>query len=70
MVVGGTPTFGDSELIDLSGQNLNCPDITDYPVYSSHVGTFINNKAMVCGGSGPLYSSDCNSYNMQVNYSH
>ena len=66
MVVGGN-IYKKAELIDLSGQNLNCPDISDYPVESGSVGTFINGKAMVCGGdSGPEFNANCSSYNMQV----
>ena len=64
MVVGGFPiAYGKSEIYDLSGQNLTCPSISDYPVDYASVGTFIGNKSVVCGGA---YTSDCYSYNIQV----
>ncbi len=72
MVVGGDPPVANakSELYDLSGQNLTCPTIRDFPYYYGSVGTFINDKAMVCGGyqndSGYWESNFCYSYNMQV----
>ena len=70
MVVGGTPNtaYYRSEIYDLSGQNLTCPTISNYPIQFGSVGTYINNKALVCGGytfSG-FYFSDCYSYNAQV----
>ena len=65
MVVGGNPSFGKSEIYDLSGKNQNCSSISDHPVDYSSVGTFINNKPMVCGGADPI-TSDCYSYNIQV----
>ena len=63
MVVGGP-----SQIYDLSGQNLNCPLINDSFAEYGSVGTFINNKAMVCGGYKyqGQYFSDCYSYDMQV----
>ena len=67
MVVGGFGTRGDSEIIDLSGQNLNCPTIADYPIKLGQTGTFINNKAMVCGGYQFEYHDECYSYDLQVN---
>ena len=66
MVVGGYSTYDTAEIYDLSGQNLNCPTIADPLVDYGSVGTFINNKALVCGGGSP-YTSVCYSYNMQVN---
>ena len=66
MVVSGNGVYGESEIYDLSGQNLSCPLVSDYEEsnYGS-VGTFINNKALVCGGYSP-YDQNCNSYNIQV----
>ena len=71
MVVGGR-SFGDeSQLYDLSGKNLRCPSITDFLIDYDSVGTFIKNKALVCGGynsypyPGTVFS-DCYSYDMQV----
>lgn len=68
MVVGGYPPEANSksEIYDLSGQNLNCPSIINFPNNYGSFGTFISNKTMVCGGNNP-YTSDCYSYNIQVN---
>ena len=56
MVVGGfpTPVKYDAELIDLSGKRKKCRKPQDYPgaQYGS-VATFINHKAIVCGGCCP-----------------
>ena len=72
MVVGGYPyTVGKkSEIYDLSGNNLTCPSVPDFPTaeYGS-VGIFINNKALVCGGfafSVSTFYSECFSYNTEV----
>ena len=65
MVVGGYPDYFKSELIDLSGQKLSCPLIRNYPVQYGSVGTFINNKTLVCGGN--YYTTECFSYDMKVN---
>ena len=69
MIVGRWPSdhFGASELIDLSGQSLDCPEIAAFPVDYGSVGTFIDNKALVCGGISAVEKSDCYSYDMQVN---
>ena len=71
MIVGGSPdpAHGKCELIDLtSASTINrCPNINDYPVDSGSVGTFINGRAMVCGGrSAGNFYSECYSYNTQV----
>ena len=70
MVVGGGPSSssanGKSEIYDLSGQNLTCPSIDDYPFDYGSVGTFINNKTLVCGGYPQ--TSNCYSYNMEVSH--
>ncbi len=67
MVVGGYHSEGESEIIDLSGQNLNCPTIANYPINGGQVGTFINNKPFVCGGyDGRDVFSECNSYNLHM----
>ena len=68
MVVGGYPNYRKTEIYDLSGQNLNCPFIRDCPIYDGSVGTFINNKTLVCGGSANGYTAECYSYNVQVKY--
>ena len=67
MVVGGyNSAQRKSEIYDLSGQNLNCPPINDYPVNYGSVGTFIGNKTLVCGGYTTDYTSNCYYYDMQV----
>ena len=67
MIVGGSEMVGKSELIDLSGQNLTCPPISDFPIQYGSVGIFINNKALVCGGYDEIYLyRDCYAYNMEV----
>ena len=69
MVVSGIPSSRDEkpELIDLKSQNLICPSIEDYPYnYYGSSGTFINNKAMVCGGFDGYHTADCYSYDIQV----
>ena len=70
MVVGGFPdeVCGKAEIYELRGQNTNCPSINDFSIDYGSVGTFINNKALVCGGEEYIadYSSECFSYNMQV----
>lgn len=69
MVVGGFEyAAGKVELVDLSGQKLKCPNITDFPISYGSVGTFINDKALVCGGfSGEsTYHNECYSYNKNV----
>ncbi len=68
MVVGGYPSFKKSEIYDLSGQNLKCPNITDYPVNFGSVGTFIDDKSLVCGGFD--YVKECYSYDIQVSKLH
>ena len=67
MVVGGYPDAANnkSEIYDLSGQNSTYQTMTDNPIGWGSVGTFINNKSMVCGGSP--YEAECYSYNIQVN---
>lgn len=70
MVVGGfnepaNDAVRKVEIINLSDQDLTCLQ-PDYPTadYSS-VGTFINDKAFVCGGTDSptlKHYNDCNSY--------
>lgn len=70
LVVGGTHAAHHVELHDLSGDNLQCPDIADHPVEDDTIGVFINDKAMVCGGNEyeDVYVNDCYSYDMQVGF--
>ncbi len=74
MVVGGYADdhkpFNKVEIIDLSNQNLTCSPVPDFPYaeYGS-VGTYINNRALVCGGFNideDIYYSDCYSYEDNV----
>ena len=69
VVGGGGEAYKQSEIYDLSGENQDCPSISDFSIPYGSVGTFINNKTLVCGGIDPSpgqYFSDCYSYNMQV----
>ena len=67
MVVGGYGAgAGVSEIIDLSGQSPNCPAIRSSPLSVGAVGTFINNKTLVCGGYNDGYTRECYYYDMQV----
>lgn len=53
MAVGGYPrdSFYKVEIVDISGNNLTCQAIEDYPVQEGSVGTFIGGRPIVCGGS-------------------
>ena len=69
MLTGGIGAYNDVELIDLSGQSLTCPEIPDTPhdLDESSVGTFIGDRALVCGGwAGGLGTNACYSYDSQV----
>ncbi len=70
MIVGGNgmnDTYGQSEMVDISGNDLTCPLISAYPVDYGSVGTFINNNTRVCGGyTLSNYKFRCFSYNMLV----
>ena len=59
MIVGGFPYEHDVELIDISGQNLSCPFLPNYPVESGMVGVFINEKALLCGGYNSIGIGKC-----------
>ena len=54
MVVGGygTNAYNDVEFVDLSGNNRTCRAVSDYEEakYCS-IGTFIDDKILVCGGT-------------------
>lgn len=67
MVIGGYSAESKSEIIDLSGQNLNCPSVPDFSSQFGSVGTFLNDQAWVCGGyDGNNQTSDCFTYNAEV----
>ena len=68
MVVGGYPSaaYGDVDLVDLTDATPNCPAIPDFATDYGAVGTFINDRAMVCGGFGPGYPSTCQTFNNEV----
>ena len=69
MVVGGSGAYSKVELLDVSGKNLTCPPIADFPVELGSFGTFINNSILVCGGftrSSMYYSEKCYTYNKEV----
>ena len=68
MVVGGRPNVNQSDLIDISGENQNCPLIQNFPAAYDSFGTFINNKSLVCGGrTSYTFYSECYSYDFEVN---
>ena len=50
MAIGGLDSKYTAEIVDLSGHQLSCPYIPDSPIDDSSVGTFINERAVVCGG--------------------
>lgn len=70
MIIGGYDgsyeSFHKVEIIDLSSENRSCPAIPDIPgAEYGHVATFINDRALACGGystATSLYYSDCYSY--------
>ena len=73
MIVGGYNLSEDPlrkvEVIDLSGQNQTCDPLPDYPIDYGSVGTFIKDKALVCGGrnSDPaVFFDDCYEFDNQV----
>lgn len=70
MVVGGYESNGTVELIDLSGNNLNCPPITNDKFDYNSVGTYFNNRALLCGGfnesTDTRVTRQCRSYNVEV----
>lgn len=75
MAVAGWNIEYFSEFVDLSPNNLTCPDVPDYPIMYGTVGTFINNKAFVCGGhtnnigdDDDDYHDQCFSYDQNVRY--
>lgn len=70
MCVGG---YGDGldneyevEIIDVSGQNMSCPEMANGPVNTYAVGTFINDRAMVCNGNDAW--NKCHIYNEVVSF--
>ena len=71
MAVGGLGAQNKVEVIDLSGNGKPCRSFPYFPIQDGSVGTFINDKVLVCGGafSGSRswgYYSSCYSYSMQV----
>ena len=74
MVVGGNPDSGKAEIYDLSEENRLCPLVSDFPIDSGSVGTFIGQKTLVCGGKSnqdsDAFYSQCFTYNKQVGFHH
>lgn len=72
MIVGSSPRIEECELLDLSGENQACPSISDIPIKYNAFGTFVGDKAIVCGGyagtGADRYSNKCYAYNMQVSH--
>lgn len=50
MVVGGAGADYKVEIVDLSGEGHNCPNIADNPKDYGTIGAFVGGKAVVCGG--------------------
>ncbi len=69
MLVGGIPDSAHYrvEMVDLSGQNLRCPPIPQYPNNRLSTGTFIDDEARVCGGVSDTERFDtCFGYSLEV----
>ena len=70
MAGNGNPRF-IVEFGDLENENAVCQVVSDFPEQSyAGVGTFINGKALICGGWNNLDSSwfnRCYSWNSEVN---
>ena len=67
MVVAGHPTDAKAEIVDLSGDDATCPDVADYPYAYGTLGTYIGDRAMVCGGWDVFRQMDeCYTYNNLV----
>ena len=66
MIIGGVKE--NVKVIDISDNGKLCRSFPDFPIKYGSVGTFINGKAMVCGGYGPGYNAynHCFSYSSQV----
>ncbi len=76
MVVGGSPVtaYQHSEIIDLSGQDLECMHVDEHPADYGAFGTFINGTPKVCGGIVVTdglpydYLDECYTYMSGVGY--
>ena len=67
MVVGGSGADFKVEVVDLSGQNQQCRSYPQFPIGYGSVGTFINNKVLVCGGiNNAMVKKECYSYSIKV----
>lgn len=71
MAIGGSNVANfDVDLINLDDNpNAVCPDVANYPVAYGSVGTFIQDRVLVCGGYdiNNETTSDCFTYNNEVN---
>ena len=67
MVVGGETSSADHpdvELIDLTGEGRACRKPDDFPgALKGSSGVYFEENALVCGGYGPSFSSECFYYN-------
>ena len=50
MLVGGSPKLGNVEIIDLSGNGLQCVTPADYPHQFGATGIYFDGSPFVCGG--------------------
>lgn len=65
MVIGGINAEFKVEVIDLNGKS--CQSYPDFPIAKYSVGTFINDKALVCGGfTSKKLEKDCYSLSIKV----
>ena len=68
MVVGSSYDSYSAEIVDLSGTNRICPEVTDYPLNYAMFGTYIAGSAITCGGSSPTdKNQNCYEYNPDDN---
>ena len=68
---GLTNLHGKIEIGDLNNENAVCRNVVDFRdhYYYAGVGTFINNRALICGGhhrQSSQYSNKCFSWNPEV----
>ena len=65
-VVGGHPDLFKCEVVDLSGQERTCQNISDFPLDARATGSFVAGGAFACGGiTPPTLRPTCYSYNLE-----
>ena len=53
LFVIGSTSPGNAEIVDLSGTNRICPEVSEHPSDYGMFGTFIGGSAITCGGFSP-----------------